>query len=73
MSQAVEIMMPLLNEGVAVWRPLYALTLSADRYTIQGQMPEGEEWAFMPGSAVRVEIKAFADGTKALAAVQLSN
>jgi len=46
------IYMPLLNEGVDVWRPVEATPLSPDTYRVAGGQPEDEEWAFGSGSVV---------------------
>lgn len=40
--------MPLLNEGTDVWRPVKATLISPDVYRIDGQMPDDEDWAFLP-------------------------
>ena len=64
------IYMPLLNEGVDVWRPVEATHLGGDRYRIDDQVPSEEEWAFAPGSIVRCELKTLSEG-EALAAVEV--
>jgi len=46
------IYMPLLNEGREVWRPVAAVPLGDGRYRIAGEIPEDEEWEFLPGDAV---------------------
>jgi hypothetical protein len=46
------IYMPLLNEGTEVWRPVAAIPLGDGRYRVAGEMPEDEEWEFLPGDAV---------------------
>lgn len=54
--------MPLLNEGTDVWRPVQATLVSADAYRVEGEMLDGEEWMFAPGSLVRCELRTFSDG-----------
>jgi hypothetical protein len=56
------IYMPLLDEGVDVWRPVKATKLTTDTYRIEGPIPDDEEWAFAPGSVVRCERKSFSEG-----------
>lgn len=63
------IFMPLLDEGTYVLRPVEATRLSADVYRVDGEVPDGEEWAFAPGTAVRCEQKAFERGEAGLVAV----
>jgi hypothetical protein len=46
------IYMPLLNEGTDVWRPVAATSLSEGSFRVEGQMPDNEEWAHLPGSVV---------------------
>lgn len=62
------IYMPLLNEAVDVWRPVDALPLTSDTYRVEGAVPEGEEWAFGPGTHVRCEWKTFSGGERGLIA-----
>ena len=50
MSETIYV--PLLNEGTEVWRPVPAVPLGDGRYRITGEMPEDEEWEFLPGDAV---------------------
>lgn len=65
----VTIYMPLLNEGTAVWRPVEATPESNDTYRVEGEMEEDEEWAFVPGSLVRCQLKTFSGGGRGLIAV----
>ncbi len=46
------ILMPLLNEGTAVWRPVQADALEGGCYRITGQEPDDEEWAFPSGTVI---------------------
>lgn len=66
----VTIYMPLLNEGVDVWRPVKATQMSQDTYRVDGEMPFSEDWAFAPGSLVRCELKTFGSGETGLTAVE---
>jgi hypothetical protein len=68
-SPMATIYMPLLNEGTDVWRPVEALHIMGDRYQIADAVPEGEEWAFAPGSYVTCGWKVFSDGQQALIAI----
>jgi hypothetical protein len=65
MSLMVTIYMPLLDEGVGVWRPVQARRIAGDVYLISGEVPEGEQWAFAPGSKVRcIDRRLSGDGGK---------
>ena len=72
MEEMTMIYMPLLNEGVAVWRPVAAERLNQDTFRVRGPMPDDEQWAFAPGSVVAVAPQLFADGRSVIAAVALS-
>jgi hypothetical protein len=63
------IYMPLLNEGTEAWRPVEASRIAEGTYRIEGQVPDGEEWAFPPGASVRCELKTFTGGEPALVAI----
>lgn len=67
------IYMPLLNEGVDVWRPIEATPLPSDLYRVEGEIPEDEEWAFAPGALVRCEWRTFAGGERGLTATGLAD
>ena len=67
----VTIYMPLLDEGVDVWRPVEATHLSTGAYLVEGEVPVGEEWAFDPGTVVRCERKRFSGGEEGLTAVEV--
>jgi hypothetical protein len=66
------IYMPLLNEGVEVWRPVEATHLTADTYRVERRMPSGEDWAFVPGTFVRCERKTFSGGEVGLTAIEVA-
>jgi hypothetical protein len=56
--------MPLMGEGLDVWRPVSARPLGGELYLIDCQpVPETEEWAFAPGDVVRCIDRTFADGS----------
>jgi hypothetical protein len=56
------LLMPLLNEGTHVWRPVAVKTLSDGTYQILGPMPDDEQWTFAPGSVVASQLRTFGDG-----------
>jgi hypothetical protein len=45
----------LLDEGVDVWRPVEAEREDDYVMRLPDHSPEGEQWAFPPGSRVRCE------------------
>jgi hypothetical protein len=49
------IYVPLLGEGLEVWRPVQARRVSGDRYRIldQGYDRDVEIWQFEPGTVVK--------------------
>jgi hypothetical protein len=72
MEEMTTILMPLLNEGTTVWKPVAAERLSKDTFRVTGPMPDDEKWAFAPGSVVTVAPRRFADGESGVAAVAIS-
>jgi hypothetical protein len=66
---AATLLMPLLNEGTDVWRPVTAELLEDRTYRILGPMPDDEEWTFAPGSIVAAQLRNFDDGKKELVAM----
>jgi hypothetical protein len=62
----VTIYMPLLNEGVDVWRPVQAEPRADGTYRVLGPVPETEEWEFAPGSVVRCRSKTLSCGAEQL-------
>ena len=66
------IYMPLLNEGEGLWRPVEATPLSLETFRVEGEIPEGEEWAFAPGTIVRCERKSFGEGKVGLRAIAVA-
>jgi len=67
------IYMRLLNEGASSWRPVDATPLSLDTFRIEGEIPDGEEWEFAPGTIVRCERKTFSAGRVALRAIEVAD
>lgn len=67
------IMMPLLDEGVDVWRPVEAEVLPDGHYriTTENESPDVERWAFTTGQVVSCDEREF-DGALQLVAVALS-
>lgn len=63
MTEPVTIYMPLLDEGVDVWRPVLADPLDARRYRILGPVLEEEIWAFAPGTTVLGAMRALSEGS----------
>jgi len=67
-----QIYMPLLDEGVPVWRPVEALQVRDDIYRVvsaDSGFPS-EQWQFSTGSLVRCKSHTFADGVIGLAAYE---
>ncbi len=68
---SVVLLMPLLNEGTDVWRPVDVTPLKNGTYQIIGPMPDDEQWAFAPGSIVTSRPKCF-NGEEMTVAVSLA-
>ena len=63
----------LLNEGVPTYKYILAERVNDTIYIISEDNehdPEDEEWEFLPGTTVVVEIKTFQDGTSDLVAIK---
>jgi hypothetical protein len=71
MTPATALLMPLLNEGTPVWRPVAAVPLDDGTYRIVGPVPDDEEWAFPPGRIVGSQLRVFDNGEERLVAVPL--
>ena len=66
------IYMPLHHEGTDCWRPVHADHVSNDVYEITvDKEPEGERWAFPPGSRVRCRDHVFSGGEVGLVAFEV--
>jgi hypothetical protein len=59
------IYVPLLDEGVQVWRPVTAELVDGSLYRILGEntSPDHERWAFVTGDIVHCEPHRFDDGS----------
>ncbi len=66
MTQAV-LLMPLMNEGTDVWRPVNVKPLDDGTCQILGPMPDGEHWTFAPGSIVASAARRFNGEERAVA------
>ena len=73
MAEIATIYMPLLNEGTVAWRSVTAERINREAFRVLGPMPDGEEWAFAPGSVVTVAPHLFADGCSDVVAVAISS
>jgi hypothetical protein len=61
------IYMPLLNEGVDVWRPVEAIKITDVGYMVTENASADEEWAFQPGHILRCEERDLSGGTHLVA------
>ncbi|MBJ7440182.1 MAG: hypothetical protein JHD35_14290 [Sphingopyxis sp.] len=66
------IFMPLLDEGTECWRPVGATPLGTQLYKVEGEVPQDETWAFLPGSIVICEIRKFQSGESGMTAIALA-
>ena len=65
----------LLDEGVAVWRPVEAEPLGDGLYRLlapQDYDPEVEVWAFVPGTVVRCAELILSEGPEIVAVEQIT-
>jgi len=71
----VQIYVALLDEGTDVWRPVQAIPVSRDIYTIVSEHTDSavERWQFQTGDVVRCEVKTFSGGSSGLVAVEKVN
>jgi hypothetical protein len=69
------IYVPLVDEGVDVWRPVVAEVVGDQTFRIVGEniSPDDEHWAFATGEVVRCEDHRFKDGSSGLVAVARSD
>ncbi|SHN49004.1 hypothetical protein [Desulfovibrio litoralis] len=68
-----KIYVSLLNEGVSTYKYILAERIRDTIYTISEDNDydsEDEEWEFIPGTTVVVEMKKFQDGTSDLVAIK---
>jgi len=73
MAESVVVYVALLNEGTSVWRPVQAAPVGGDVFTLFGEIPDDEEWQFVPGQRVRCERKQLQGQANALVAVEESH
>ena len=71
-TNAVDLYVPLFNEGTEVWRPTTGLPLGPDVAQVLATAdydPATEEWQFPPGSKAKC-VAAIKEGRKVLVAHQ---
>ena len=66
----VQIHVPLVDDGVEVWRPVQARALGGGVFEILDVQPSHEHWQFQHGSRVRCRMKVFAGGESGLEAYE---
>jgi hypothetical protein len=66
-----QIYVKLLDEGTIVYRPVTATHLKDMIFKIEGNVPETETWAFLPGEIVECKQFQFSDRKTELAAFRL--
>jgi len=64
------IFVELLGEGTACWRPVRADHREADLYSIIGDKPDDEVWAFSTGDTVKCRTQTFQSGGSGLVAFE---
>ena len=72
MAEIVEIVVELFDEGTPTWRLAEAVSIKDGLYRIladKGYDPEDEQWAFLPGSEIRLEEVRLQNGEKTFAAI----
>ncbi len=67
MADLVTLYMPLLDEGVEVWRPVQAEALPNGLYLVHGPMSDDELWQFQPGSIVGATLRQLSEGVRLVA------
>ena len=72
MSAPEQIYMPLLDEGIDVWRPVDAERIGPKIFRVIGPVPEGEAWAFQTGEIIHCQEKQLSDGTHNVATQKVS-
>lgn len=61
----------LLDQPTPTWRAVPAEEVGEGEFLLGGAMPQGERWAFAPGTRVRCEERQFSDGSRGLVAVEV--
>ena len=60
MRRVTAIQMPLLGEGIDVWRPVSCRSLGGELFVVDAQpIPETEQWMFLPGQVIRCDPRRF--------------
>jgi hypothetical protein len=67
MRPATLIYVALLGEDVDVYRPVQAELRPDGTYELLGEVPDDEQWEFVPGTVVRTERKALSEGPRPVA------
>lgn len=57
MGSIATVYVPLLDEGIDVWRPVKAEHVEADLYQLTESPPDDEVWPFAAGDVVRCELR----------------
>jgi hypothetical protein len=68
MSEAQQVYVALLDEGVDCWCPVEVQHVVEDQYVISGPIPDGKVWEFQPGETVRCRERTFQGGATGLIA-----
>ncbi|HEY2979752.1 MAG TPA: hypothetical protein VGJ22_01110 [Anaerolineales bacterium] len=69
-TSAQQIFVELLDEGTIVYRPVSSAHVRDLVFKIEGKVPEGEAWAFMPGEIVECKSRQFSGGNIELIAIR---
>lgn len=73
MTTSHKVFVALLDESTPVWRPVGAQHVADDVYLLQGSVPNGESWQFLPDTQVRCKTHNFSDGESGLVAIEAIN
>ena len=65
---ANQVYVALIGEGIPVWRPVNARSVSDGVFELLGPKEHGEEWEFQPGQLVECEEHSFSLGVVGLVA-----
>lgn len=69
MRRVTVVQMPLLDEGIEVWRPVSCRSIGGELFVVDAQpIPEAEKWMFLPGQVIRCEPHQFSSGEVLLTA-----
>jgi hypothetical protein len=70
MDGTCTVFVPLVGEGIEVWRPANAVRVGPELFRLMGPVPEGETWEFNPGEVVQCAMRVFFGGKQRLTAFQ---